>query len=371
MIFKRESYEVFKKIIKDKKIIQFGASSAWNYYFNIFPDAFEQIVKRTCFIVDNDIRKQGKEFEIAEHYLQVKNPKEIFKERNCVILITVSMAYQENICEQLSNMNLPDDVQCFSLPLMIENEADTNNECVERYFKKHTKRLNVPRIHTFWFSGEEKPELYTKCLQSWHKFCPEFEIIEWNTQNYDVNKNAYMREAFEYKKWAFISDYARLDVIYQYGGIYMDMDVELVASLAPLLNAESFFCRQEDGLVELGSGFGAPKGDLLIKEMIDTYAERKLIMDDGKIDMTSQPEWLNNVLVKNGIGKGHDSQIVNNRLVLSNDYITCYSGNSSLDKAKLGIHWHNGGWLDEKDRKLLRDSNMAKERVKEKYFKIG
>lgn len=370
MVFKTDSYEVFVNNLGDNKIIQFGASSAWHYYFSVFPDAFDQIVNKTSFIVDNDIQKQEKNFEIAGHCFQVRKPNALRKEKNYVILITVSMAYQESICEQLLNMDLPDDVQCYSLSLMIQNVSKTNNECVERYFKNHTERLNVPLIHSFWFSGEEKPELYKKCLQSWHEFCPEFEIVEWNTHNYDVNKNPYMREAFEHKKWAFVSDYARLDVIYRYGGIYMDMDVELVASLLPLLNAESFFCRQEDGLLELGSGFGANAGDLFIKELLDTYVDRRLVLDDGKIDMTPQPEWISGILCKNGIRNSHDSQVINNKLILSNDYIMCYAGDNSIDKAKLGIHWHNGGWLSEKERQLIHDSNAAKDRVKAKYFSM-
>lgn len=370
VIFVNASYDEFVNRIDEKKIIQFGASSAWHYFFKVFPDISTEVLDKTKFIIDNDLKKQGQLFEINNIKFLVKNLNVLKEEEEYVILITVSLAYQQDICEQLLEFGLPENLECYSLPLMTYSSQEISNSCVDEYFAVHTKRVNVPKIHSFWFSGEEKPDLYKRCLDSWHTFCPDFEIIEWNTKNYDVTKNQYMREAFENRKWAFVSDYARLDVVYEYGGIYLDMDVELLDSLAKLLNAERFFCRQEDGLLELGSGFGARARDPFIKEMLDTYANRKLILADGSIDMTPQPEWLGDLMEKHGFCKCHDSQIIGNSLVLSNDYIMCSVGNSSTENARLGIHWHNGGWLDEKSRKLIRDSFEAKERVVEKYFNI-
>ena len=82
------------------------------------------------------------------------------------------------------------------------------------------------KIHYFWIGGNPKPESVLYCIESWKKYCPDFEIIEWNETNYDFTKNEYMRQAYEAKKWAFVTDYARLDIIYKYGGIYLDTDVE-------------------------------------------------------------------------------------------------------------------------------------------------
>ena len=84
------------------------------------------------------------------------------------------------------------------------------------------------KIHYFWIGGNPKPESVLYCIDSWKKYCPDYEIIEWNESNYDFTKNEYMRQAYEAKKWAFVTDYARLDVIYKYGGIYLDTDVELI-----------------------------------------------------------------------------------------------------------------------------------------------
>ena len=95
----------------------------------------------------------------------------------------------------------------------------------------------IPKvIHYCWFGGNPLPEEAKRCIESWKKYCPDYKIIEWNENNYDVNSNEYMKSAYKEKKWAFVSDYARIDVVYKYGGIYMDTDVELVKGLDNLLN---------------------------------------------------------------------------------------------------------------------------------------
>lgn len=361
-------YEDFLKKIGTRKIIQFGASSAWHYYLQAFHDISSDVLDHTLFIVDNDPSKQGGIFKIHGKDFLVEDVEKIKEEKDYVILITVSIAYQKEVCEQLLSLNLPEKIECYSLPLMTYNFDETDNACVELYFDKHRDVVNKPVIHSFWFSGEEKPELYKRCIDSWYRFCPKFEIIEWNTENYDVTKNRYMYEAFEHRKWAFVSDYARLDILYQYGGIYMDMDVELLAPIDHLLKADSFFCRQEDGFLELGSGFGVLPGDSLIQEMLTTYKNRRFILENGQMDKTPQPEWLNGILKKYGIDKCYDSQIVGGRLILSNDYISSVTGGDSLRTAKLGVHWHNGGWLDEEERKLIKDSLALKEELVTRFF---
>lgn len=368
MEFINVSYNSFIKNRNARKIIHFGASSMWHYYLKTFPDISSEILDHTVFIVDNSLSKQGNEFEIDGKKFPVNSVETLKTEKNFVILITVSLAYQKSICEQLLTLGLPQNTECYSLPLMTYSFHEPDNSCVKEYFDNHKSPKIKPIIHSFWFSGEEKPDLYKKCMESWYRYCPDFEVIEWNQKNYDVTKNLYMREAFEHRKWAFVSDYARLDILYQYGGIYLDMDVELVASLTPLLYADSFFCRQEDGFLELGSGFGVSAGDTLIEEMLKTYEERKLILENGNMDKTPQPEWLSGIFNKYGFGRCHDSQVIGNRLILSNDYVTCNVGNGMDRTAKIGIHWHNGGWLDEYEQKLIKDSFLAKDELLEKYF---
>ena len=95
-------------------------------------------------------------------------------------------------------------------------------------------------IHYCWFGRGELPEKAKQCIESWKKFCPDYEIKEWNEDNFDMNSCAYVKEAYEAKKWAFVSDYARFEILYKYGGLYFDTDVELVKSFDDIVSKGTF-----------------------------------------------------------------------------------------------------------------------------------
>lgn len=126
---------------------------------------------------------------------------------------------------------------------------------------------DIPKvIHYVWFGKNPKTKSIKKCIASWRKYCPDYRIIEWNETNYNIRKNRYMYEAYKAKKWAFASDYARYDIIYQFGGIYLDTDVELVASMDPLLHNKMFMCFLEDKRLNSGLGFGSIPHNPIIKD---------------------------------------------------------------------------------------------------------
>lgn len=127
------------------------------------------------------------------------------------------------------------------------------------------------KIHYCWFGGKPLPNSVKKCIKSWKKFCPDYEIIEWNESNYDVNKIPFIQQAYQAKKYAFVSDYARLDIIHSEGGIYLDTDVELLKNLDSLLVNQCFLAMELPGLVATGLGFGAQKGHWFLKENMDFY----------------------------------------------------------------------------------------------------
>ena len=98
----------------------------------------------------------------------------------------------------------------------------------------------IPKIiHYCWFGGNPLSDDAKRYIASWKKYCPDYEIREWNESNFDINENDYCREAYEQKKWAFVTDYVRLKALYEYGGIYMDTDVEVVKPLDPLLSYDA------------------------------------------------------------------------------------------------------------------------------------
>lgn len=124
------------------------------------------------------------------------------------------------------------------------------------------------KIHYCWFGRGELPPLAQKCIASWRKYCPDYEIIQWNEDNFDTSLNDYVRFCYENKKWAFLSDYVRLFVVKEYGGIYFDTDVELVQSLDSLLAYDAFFGFENSSCINTGQGFGCVRNHSVLQSML-------------------------------------------------------------------------------------------------------
>lgn len=150
---------------------------------------------------------------------------------------------------------------------------------------KQEKTANRKIIHYCWFGNTSLPDSAKRCIRSWKKFFPDYEIKEWNEKNFDVNCNRYVSEAYDNKKYAFVSDYARLKIIYDEGGVYFDTDVEVIKRFPDELLDSGFF-GLEDGKIATGLGFCAKRNDAIIKALMDDY-EKIGFINDGKMDLTS------------------------------------------------------------------------------------
>ena len=130
----------------------------------------------------------------------------------------------------------------------------------------------IPKvIHYCWFGGKPIPQEVKACIRSWNKYCPDYKIIRWDEKNFDVTCVPFVKEAYENQAWAFVSDYARLKIVYENGGIYLDTDVELLKSFDSLLKLDSFFGRQQSGEINTGLGFGAKAKSPVLKYMLAEY----------------------------------------------------------------------------------------------------
>ena len=132
----------------------------------------------------------------------------------------------------------------------------------------------IPKvIHYCWFGGQPLPESALKCIESLRRFCPDYEIKQWSEENYDVNKIQYIKEAYQEKKFAFVTDVARLDIIYSEGGIYLDTDVELIKSLDELLYNSLYLGMERAGRVNTGLGFGAEVNHPIVRDNLELYTD--------------------------------------------------------------------------------------------------
>lgn len=211
------------------------------------------------------------------------------------------------------------------------------------------------KLHYCWFGRNPKPELAQKCFESWKKFCPDYEIIEWNEDNYDINSAPlFVRQAYEAKKWAFVTDYVRLEVVHNHGGIYLDTDVEVIKPIDDLLKYNAFFGLQSESLINTGLGFGAEAGTSILVEMMETYHSIPFLKDDGTYDNTPCPERDTSVFIKHGFNEENLLQILSDNVAClpteylsSKDYLSeklCITENTRT------IHHFAESWMSEKER---------------------
>lgn len=213
----------------------------------------------------------------------------------------------------------------------------------------------IPKIiHYVWLGGE-KSELAEKCIKTWKEACPDFEIREWNESNFDVNSHPFLKAAYENKKWAFASDYIRLAVLEEYGGIYLDVDVEILKDLTPLLENEAFFGFEHESLLQT-STFGCIKHHPYIKEFLKTYDKKQFIKKNGKYDTTPNTEvltvllqHLHNLKVNNTY-----QELENCVTVYTNDYFcpkNYMTGKIRKTENTFAVHHFDGSWLKESRKK--------------------
>lgn len=203
----------------------------------------------------------------------------------------------------------------------------------------------IPKtIHYCWFGRGEKPKLAQKCIASWKKYCPDYEIIEWNEDNFDLDTNPYTRWCYDNRKYAFLSDYARLMIVGEYGGFYFDTDVELVKSLEPLRQHSAVFGFENDAFVNTGEGFGAEAGNAVVAAMREEYAP----LLDGTHGTIGCPRLNTQALLRLGLMQNGAYQEVAGAAVYPADYFNPYddpTGTLTKTKNTYSIHWYGKSWM--------------------------
>lgn len=209
----------------------------------------------------------------------------------------------------------------------------------------------IPKvIHYCWFGLTDLPEKDKRCIESWKKYCPDYEIKRWDETNYDINKNQYMKEAYDARKWGFVPDYARLDIVYTFGGIYLDTDVELTRNIDDLLENKAYMGFEDGKLVNPGLGFGAEKENEVIGSILHTiYDNRHFLMENGDLDMIPSPIMNTEFLIKRGLKQNNTIQNIDGLIVYSKEFfcpIDPLSGVKTETKEMHSIHHFHASWLE-------------------------
>lgn len=230
------------------------------------------------------------------------------------------------------------------------------------YMKKDIleAEMRIPKkIHYCWFGNSKKPYDVIKCIESWKKYLPDYEIIEWNEENFDIDNSIdYVKEAYKCKKWAFVSDYVRIVALYKYGGIYFDTDVEVFRNFDELLKNNAFLGFESNDYV-MTAVMGVSKEHHLIKDFLRDYENRHFLREDNTLDMeNTNVVALTNILMKKGLMRNGRKQEIEDIVIYpqpffsSNDIINIWN---RYRKGIYAYHHCQASWYKKITEKGKRD----------------
>lgn len=212
----------------------------------------------------------------------------------------------------------------------------------------------IPKIiHYCWFGKNPLPPVVIQCMNSWRIYCPDYQIIEWNESNFDVFSCPYTAQAYEAKMWAFVSDYARIKILYEHGGIYMDTDVELLKNIDPLLSDRGFMGFETKLGVNSGLIAGSELKLPIIGELIEEYKQYIFTREDGSLNLTSCVEYQTALLQKHGLVKENRIQFVEGVKIYPTVYfcpLNHFTGAINIKEETYSIHRYEGTWANETTR---------------------
>jgi len=207
----------------------------------------------------------------------------------------------------------------------------------------------IPKIvHYCWFGRGQKPKIVRKCIASWKKRLPDYTFMEWTEDQFDVHSSAYVQEAYTSRKFAFVSDVARLHALYSHGGIYMDTDVEVLQPLDRFLSHEAFSGFEDEVFLQSGT-MGAVPGHPWIKELLDYYGNKSFIKADGSYDTTTNTMVISRICERHGLQmNGRYQQLSNGVAFYPRTYFSPYdyiNGGNYLSEESYTIHHFAQSWL--------------------------
>lgn len=345
-------------INSDNKIILFGVGVVGS---TITPEILKEhsLLDRVLCCIDNDKTRWNTFINMYGRKIKVFSP-EILTEVQDKITILVTISRYGSALEQLKSMKGIAEFSCYIIPALCINSYHSKGG--KGILKMSTKPLIPKKIHYMWLGGKKIPEKLQHCIDSWKKYCPDYEIIRWDETNYDVHKNKFMAQAYDSQRYGFVPDYARLEILYEHGGIYLDTDVELLRNIDDLLYQEAFCSVEKWQVINFGGCSGAIKGHKSLEPFIESWSKRSLVRTDGTLDSISSGLIDTSIALKEGYRINGKNQTVNGMNIYSYDYFHPYdymSGKIEMTNDTFSIHQFHGGWLDENTKKKNEEAIKA------------
>jgi hypothetical protein len=295
-----------QQYISKHRFAIFGAGRYLKYLLHRYPAALE-ILQNTVCLIDNNPDKQNR----LQYYRGFALPCysfEEFTERiyadDFIVLVSTYSTFA--IIEQIKNykndsLNWDCLIALLSDPGSYILDIDTAG-----------KKPVIPKtIHYCWFGGKPIPERWQKCIGSWSKYCPDYEIVRWDETNYDYKKHPVMKNSYDVGVYALASDYARTDILYQYGGIYLDIDVELIKSLDKFRYNDLYYGFEFTNVLNNGIGFGAAKGHELLRENLKFYDCDNIISSSNTFNLVFEMHLITDQMRNYGFRMDNTLQTIN------------------------------------------------------------
>lgn len=205
------------------------------------------------------------------------------------------------------------------------------------------------KIHFCWFGSNNFSPTAIACIESWKKFLPGYEIIQWNEQNYDIRKIPYIAQAYDAKKYAFVSDYARFDILYNHGGIYFDTDVELLKDISEIIQQGNWCALETAGLINPGLGIATEPGNNIIKLMLESY-KNSSFSKENKYNHLTVVDRFSNIMKKYGLSNKDETQHISGFNVYASEYFcpkNVETGRVNVTKKTAAIHHYEASWIED------------------------
>lgn len=372
MILKNCGFSELAERMKSRKnrIVIYGAGMIGQTIVPYFLESAGLEEQVECF-VDMDVRKKGEKISVGGYEFEIHHP-DLLKVpiEKLVVLITNSKFYP--VVEYLDKINSLDSVEGYIIPVIQLLEKEKEDSVVIRKIKPD--RLIPRKIHYCWFGEKEMPKYLLCCMESWRNHCPDYEIICWNEDNYDLNRISFAKEAYENEKYALATDAVRLDILYEHGGIYMDTDVSLMKNLDILLHQPAFTGVEKWGNINTGGMMGAIPGHPMIKEMLDYRSRFHFILEDGSMNMETNGMYETVPFIRHGMKLDGSLQYINGVTVYPAsvfhpyDYVSC---EEKIREWTVSEHHFYGGWMNEKSFREREDTQKKYRNILKRMNSIG
>jgi len=227
----------------------------------------------------------------------------------------------------------------------------------------------IPKIiHYCWFGRNPLPASAQKCIDSWKKYFPDYEIKEWNEDNFDVNRIPYSRDAYAAKKFAFVSDYARFWILYYMGGVYFDIDVEVIHPMDDLIEKGPYMGWEKPDMsgrytINPGLGLAMPQTMPLCKEILNGFEQMNFYKEDGTISSFTMIRMITDMLKEKGLAIDGTLQEIDGATIYPSDYfcpMNSLTGKTTITENTRSIHRYQMSWFDKKDQNRLKVTRFVR-----------